>query len=311
MNKKLISALVAGLALSAAAIAPAHALSISAGNFKFSLDNYDAGTTGYATFGVNYGNGVNLCSSTLGCDTAKGTSAPGSIGSEDSWGIFSITAISNLATGQNTYVSGQGGQFLTGVFYGLTDYRVDAATVFGTTYEQAFAQGGRFDLWLNNAAYDPTNSATAATNDGPAGRIGVDGYQGITNAGGTKVLSADFAAGVDPTQTAATYKNLSAPFSNYAGSGQGFLDITYAANAGGFDFSRLDTSAQVDTQGNLHDMFLDTSYSDANGIASSLGWSVHSVTQVTGNAIPEPGSMALVGLGLMGLAGLRRRKEQA
>lgn len=298
MFKKTAIAALVGMAVAGSA----NALSISAGDIKFTLDNYDAGTTGYAQQGVDYGSGTTLCNTVGTCDAAAGTPAPGGIGSEDSWGIFTVAKISSLSTGLSSYTEGLNGQYLVGVFYGLTDYKVIAATALGTTFEQAYAQGGSFDLWLTSSPYNPAL--------GPAGRIGAAGYSSITDVlGAVKVLSANFSTGVNLAEANATYQNLSQPFNAYAGSGQGFLDITYTAIAGGYDFSNLDTDAQVDTVGNFHDLFLDTSYSDANNAASALGWTVKSVAEVTGNALPEPGSMALAGLGLIGLAALRRRKQ--
>ena len=51
-------------------------------------------------------------------------------------------------------------------------------------------------------------------------------------------------------------------------------------------------------------------YDDANGAASALGWTVTSTGQIKGNVVPEPGTMALAGLALLG-AGLASRRRKS
>ena len=46
-------------------------------------------------------------------------------------------------------------------------------------------------------------------------------------------------------------------------------------------------------------------------VSGATPWLALDTSDVRGRALPEPGSMALVGLGLLSLAGLRRRKQQA
>ncbi len=41
-----------------------------------------------------------------------------------------------------------------------------------------------------------------------------------------------------------------------------------------------------------------------------LGWTVNSTAQIKGNAVPEPGTMALAGLALLG-AGLASRRRKS
>ena len=58
MLKSKLATAAAALALSFGAIGSAQAVVIVAGDFKFTIDNYDSGTTGYAAGGAQTGTAV-------------------------------------------------------------------------------------------------------------------------------------------------------------------------------------------------------------------------------------------------------------
>lgn len=288
MNTSKIRGIVAGAVLAMGLSAPASAVTLVAGDLKFTINAFNSAT-------IKYGESVGTkCTTVAQCDAVAGIKkAAKAVGSEDTWGIFSVQSISRLSDGGLIFTAGQNGEYLTGMFGGVADSYIEVSGN-KSPNTLALGTGGWLNMYLNNKNY---NAAP-----GPNGRQGQYGYKGITDIGGKLALSAvlgEGALGGDPEYSwVSNYANRT-----ISGNGQGYLDVT-----GGMWADMFNTNAQYDPNGNAHDLFLKITYGQT-GASSRAGWTVDVSGDVQGK-IPEPGSLALLGLGL-GLAGLSARRRRA
>ncbi len=296
IKKSLLASAAALFAL--AATGGAHAAPvpvISGGEIKFSLDNFDSATTLYGnTAGT-------VCNTVATCDAAAAAPAPGSVGSvntsADTMGLFSISNISNVTLGTTIFTKGAQG-YITGIFGNLSDRTVEVTCGALGCSTGAVSTGGIFQMWLHDVDYNPLL--------GPSVGVGKDLnaglYPGVST--GTLLLSGTFAVGGvllgDLVSTYLTsYNN-----NSFGGNGQGFLNIT-----GGLWADQLNTNSLTNANGGKSDLFLTNTFDDVNGAATGIGWTVKSVAQVSANAVPEPGTLALAGLALLGSALATRRRK--
>jgi hypothetical protein len=287
---------VAMLSLAIAGSANADSIVITAGDIKFTIDNYDASTINYPVFAPPSIHTV--CSTVAECDAVPGITRPvGGIGSEDAWGIVSVAGISNISTGQQLFTKGVDG-YLIGMFYGVTDSYVEVVCTLSLGCSSTIlAVGGAVDLYASASDWTPAGGAIARTS--------LSTYPGIPTT--DLYLSAVFGPGVNGFIPSATYQTTFNQGS-FAGDAQGFLDIT-----GGSAAAIFDTNSLFDTVGDPHDLFLSVISNDVNGAARRNGWLLTSEGGVKGYArtIPEPGTLVLLGLGVVAAGWASRRRKMA
>jgi len=229
------------------------------------------------------------------------------------FGIINITQILNAA-GTTTFWNGNGGSDgtqLVGVFQNLTAI-ADQTGGGGLSFT-----GGDLELYLvPNGSYNPgcaPNSITGTDlNKNLAGGAGC-----AVNALPTPWLTADFVPGINNVipggnatlQAAFALTNVQAGFGYLSVAGGGTNNAYFDTN--GYTFAQNVFGPGVNAFAPA-DLFLRSNFVLANPQTCTApdGWQVCSDDPVQGKTVPEPATIALLGLGALA-AGVVRRKKAA
>ncbi len=167
--------------------------------------------------------------------------------------------------------------------------------------------GGEWGLYLSTDADNSDEYLTSIANATDQ-RSAIDAFGSITDQG-ELVLSGVFGPGVmdstvpgaDPDIT--VFQEVSSATSPARGRGLAYGDITDGTMKDAYDSDGL-----LDSWGNYHDVLFSFQVQDP-GVMAGFGWDQRMDGTAELNVVPEPTTVALLGIGLVGMAGVAVRKK--
>lgn len=228
-------------------------------------------------------------------------------GVEDNYGIFYVTGIYS-ADGFNTELwTPSASEELTGVFYGI-DIQSMSVGAGGDLNVQSV--GGWLDTYL-----DITPDFDAS--QGQSGYFDTNGIphdEYTTATDGTLFLSTMFVPGIDSTNDATVDGDFDGGTIPSSGDAASYLSITGGAYDWMFDsdgYTPTWTDDSANSQTSIADFYEIHDFFENDGSITPIvgDWHLLSEDPLYGTAVPEPATMLLLGTGLIGLAGVGRKKK--
>ncbi|HVO90544.1 MAG TPA: PEP-CTERM sorting domain-containing protein, partial [Casimicrobiaceae bacterium] len=218
-------------------------------------------------------------------------------GSQTLSGIFDVITLSN-ALGTTVYwtTGTTDGTQLNGTFQGL---QVQEIVQTGSGFDIYFAGGTATIYNVPNGSYDPTappaGDAQVCGGPCPSPWLTLNFSPGIVAADNPATLGFD-------ESTTTLFSQVSALTSPFTGSGHGNLVAT-----GGTAFDTFNLNFSLGSQ--LSSCSPPPSNPQFAALCSAAGsWPIASFDPLIGRTVPEPATLALLGLGVLGMAVLRRRR---
>lgn len=244
------------------------------------------------------------------------------VGSQN-FGVIKVTSINDGGGSNTIWADGDAGAEIIGVFSGITINQINGPIGLGGTFEIA-SSGGTASFFINPAG---SFAAVNGFQQGIGGYAAAGGgcvlntncYNGVSNVvGGGAFLDVSWVAGVldNINNNSTVFGTFSAGTLPARGDAAGFLSVTGGPYADMFDTDGFTFTNFGAADLNANNNFCTPGQSgcatlaDAGGTPAQGGWQLKLDDPITGSIkrVPEPATVALIGLGLFGLGALRRRQ---